>query len=236
MKTGTSHSILRVALLVGVGALMAGCGEQVTSVSSSSASAESSSATSSAFSFTPHSTSSSSSEETSSSSSSVSLDIEVMATISADGEYLVEGEDCDTSGCTLQAGCSTFYETPGDNYPTSGGECIACIVAPSILAYQISVEAVCDITFYTVCAKYENPWSLDSNVAYYLDDDTPFVTDYSDFGHTTENQWYNWKTVTLGTLTGVSVGIHQFNIEVLGAFPNTDCFKMEVANYGTVAA
>jgi hypothetical protein len=159
-----------------------------------------------------------------------------LATINANGEYLVEAEDCDTSDCTLQAGCAGFYETPGSQFPTSGGECLACIAAPSILAYKISVVATCDITFYTICAKHENPWSLDSNVAYYLDSGTPFVTGYSSFGTDGANSWYNWKTVELGTLSGVTAGVHQFNIKVLNAFPNTDCFKMVVNNYNGVAS
>ncbi len=159
----------------------------------------------------------------------------VLATINAnktiDDPYLVEAEDCDTSGCTLQAGCNSFFEEPKSTIPTSGGECIACISAPSILAFKIDVKGTCDISFYTVAAKYEDPWNLDGNVSYYLDSNTPFVTGYSAFGHTTENMFYNWKTVELGTTTGVTSGVHQFNIKVLGSFPNTDCFKMVVTNY-----
>lgn len=227
----TSRSLFKAAACLSAAAILGACGVQTTSSSSSAASSAESESTSAGFSFVPPYQTSSGGEETSSSSSSVSLDVEVLADIKADGEYLVEAEDCDTSGCTLQAGCSSFFETPGDNFPTSGGECIACIVAPSILAFKINVEAACDITFTTVCAKHENPWNLDSNVAYYLDDGEPFVTNYSAFGFTETNQWYNWKTVTLGTLTNVAAGVHQFNIQVKGAFPNTDCFKLNVANY-----
>lgn len=220
--------------LLGVAVVLAGCGGTIVSSSQTGASSTKSTA-SDGFSFNnPHSSSSASSS--SSNSSQKSLDVEVLATINANGEYLVEAEDCDTSDCTFQAGCSSFFEDPGAQFPTSGGECLACIAAPSVLAYKISVVTTCDITFYTVSAKYENPWSLDANVAYYLDDGTPFVTGYSDFGHTDANQWYNWKTVKLGTLTGVTAGVHQFNIKVLNGFPNTDCFKMSVNNYAGVAA
>jgi hypothetical protein len=188
------------------------------------------------FSFQHPSVTSSTSEKTStSSSSSAELHVDVLATINSnkaiDDPYLVEAEDCDTSGCTLQTGCSSFFEDPDPSIPTSGGECIACISAPSILAFKIDVKGSCDITFYSVSAKYENPWTLDDNVAYYLDSNTPFVTGYTEFGHTDANQWYNWKTVQLGTTTGVTTGVHQFNIKVLSSFPNTDCFKMVVTNY-----
>jgi len=154
-----------------------------------------------------------------------------MATIDKDGDYTVEAEDCDTSGCTLQTGCSSFFEIPGEQYPTSGGECIACISAPSILAYRIDCKDESDITFYTVSAKYENPWDLDANVQYYLDEGEPFVTGYTSFGRGESNDWYNWKTVKLGTIH-VDAGVHQFNIKVNSAFPNTDCFKLSVSNYG----
>ncbi len=170
-----------------------------------------------------------------SASEEVSLNVEVLATVDKDGEYTVEAEDCDTSGCTLQEGCGGFYESPST--PTSGGECIACIAAPSILAFKFEAKQDCDIEFHTFSAKYENPWSLDDNVSYYLDEesDTPFVTNYQEFGRADGNDWYNWKDVTIGTKR-VTKGVHQFNISVKGAFPNTDCFKLIVSNFGTEAA
>jgi hypothetical protein len=236
MKTATSNHLLKTMTFLGAAVLLAGCGETAVSSSSKAASSSAGASTSGGFSFNnPHSSGSSSSTS-SASSSQKSLDVEVLATINANGGYTVEGEDCDTSDCTLQPLKSTFFEDPGAQFPTSGGECIASIVAPSILAYKISVVDTCDITFYTVSAKFEDPWILDDNVAYYLDDGAPFVTGYSAFGHTDANQWYNWKTVELGTVTGVTAGVHQFNIKVLGSFPNTDCFKMEVNNYAGVAS
>ena len=185
------------------------------------------------FSFEPikPSVDSSKSSETSK-SQSISLDIEVLATIDKDGEYTIEAEDCDTSGCTLQAGCASFFEDVDNRYPTSGGTCLACISAPSILAFQFEAKADCTIEFHTVSAKYENPWSLDDNVSYYLDEDkdNPFTSNYQDFGHTDENQWYNWKDVTLGSKQ-IKKGVHQFNVNVKAAFPNTYCFKLIFSDY-----
>ena len=226
-----NKKIARIPFAFVLSLMLVGCGEAtpISSVASSSSSSEG------GFSFTHISSGNSTDASSSIESSSVSLDIQVLATIDKNVEeadhIVVEAEDCDTSGCTLQSGCTSFYEEPDDKYNTSGGECLAAISSPSILAFKIDVKGTCDITFSTVCSKYENPWSLDSNVSYYLDDSDPFVTDYQDFGHTDTNEWYNWKTVLLGTSTGVTAGIHQFNINVKGAFPNTDCFYMTVANY-----
>ena len=217
-----------------------GGGTSTSAQGSSTNTSTSSKSNSGGFSFTPIVTSSTSSTEAPVTSSTVKEpEAYVLATIdhNADMEnkYVVEAEDCDTTGCTLQAGCASFIESPNSSFPTSGEECLACIAAPSILAFKIDVKATCDITFYTVSSKYENPWSLDSNVSYYLDNNDPFVTNYQDFGHTDSNQWYNWKTIELGTTTGVSEGVHQFNINVKGAFPNTDCFYLVVSNYsGTI--
>ncbi|MFA6861819.1 MAG: hypothetical protein WCR56_05555 [Bacilli bacterium] len=228
-------TFVKIPMVMMLALMITGCGATTASNSGLSTSGNSSTTEDGGFSFVHPSAEVSSSDKVSSSSSSVQLNINVLATINAnktiDDPYLVEAEDCDTSGCTLQAGCSSFFEEPPSTIPTSGGECIACISAPSILAFKIDVKGTCDIAFYTVAAKYEDPWNLDGNVSYYLDSNTPFVTGYSAFGHTTENMFYNWKTVELGTTTGVTSGVHQFNIKVLGSFPNTDCFKMVVTNY-----
>ena len=158
------------------------------------------------------------------------LHIDCLVDITKDGEYVAEAEDCDLKGCTLQPGCGSFFEVPPANIETSGGQCIACIVAPSIIAFQFAARKNCTIDFYTVCAKHENPWSLDENVQFYVDENTPFVSNYSDFGYVPGNDWYNWKTVKLGTMD-IAEGVHTMYIKVNGAFPNTDCFKLNVTNY-----
>jgi len=166
------------------------------------------------------------------------LDIEVIATINANGTFVAEAEDCDTSGCTLQAGCGGFFETPGAPASASNGMCIACIAAPSILAFSFTLEDKCNVEFQTVSAKYESTWSLDENVAYYIDkkaDDsfanTLSSNGFKEFGHTDTNQWYNWKTVSLGSLD-LAKGTHTMYIKVNNAFPNTDCFNLVATNYG----
>ena len=158
------------------------------------------------------------------------LKIDCLVDITADGEYVAEAEDCDLKGCTLQPGCGSFFENPPSNIETSGGTCIACIVAPSIIAFQFAARKDCTIDFYTVCAKHEDPWELDANVQFYVDENTPFTSGYSAFGHTAENMWYLWKTVKLGTMD-ITAGVHTMYIKVVGAFPNTDCFKLNVTNY-----
>ena len=65
---------------------------------------------------------------------------------------------------------------------------------------------------------------------FYVDENAPFVSNYSDFGYVPGNDWYNWKTVKLGTLD-IAEGVHTMYIKVNGAFPNTDCFKLNVTNY-----
>lgn len=229
-------TLTKIPMLMMLALMITGCGSTTASNSVASNSGNSSTSEDGGFSFVHPSVAVSSGDKVSSStSSSVKLNVNVLATVDAnktiEDPYLVEAEECDTSGCTLQAGCNSFFEEPEASIPTSGGECIACISAPSILAFKIDVKGTCDITFYTVSAKYEDPWNLDNNVAYYLDTNTPFVTGYSAFGHTESNRYYNWKTVELGTTTGVTAGVHQFNIKVLASFPNTDCFKMAVTNY-----
>ncbi len=166
------------------------------------------------------------------------LDIEVISTINADGTFVAEAEDCDTSGCTLQAGCGGFFETPGAPATASNGMCIACIAAPSILAFSFTLEDKCNVEFQTVSAKYESSFNLDENVAYYIDKkaDETFANTltsggFKDFGHTEQNQWYNWKTVSLGSLD-LAKGTHTMYIKVNGAFPNTDCFNLVATNYG----
>ena len=161
------------------------------------------------------------------------LDIEVLATVNDNGTFVVEAEDCDTNGCTLQPLKSSFFEsTP----LASGGMCIAAIVNPSILAFSFDLESSCDIEFITVSAKYENPWDLDKNVSYYVDKDgdnfvhTLSSNGYSDFGHVTGNEYYYWKEVSLGKLS-LNRGTHTMYIKVVGNFANTDCFKLIATNF-----
>lgn len=164
------------------------------------------------------------------------LNIEVIATVDKDGKFVAEAEDCDTSGCTLQTGCAGFFESTGF---ASGGMCIACISSPSILAFSFELKGDCTIEFQTVSAKYENPWDLDANVSYFVDkvNEDQFAYSlsskgYSDFGQDTAtgNQWYNFKTVSLGSLE-LKAGTHTMYIKVNGAFPNTDCFNLVATNY-----
>ncbi len=153
-----------------------------------------------------------------------------LATINADGTYIVEAEDLDLSQATMQESCDHFYEYD-DKFDTSGGACIACISYPTILGFKFECEADCDITFIDRCAKYEADYSLDANATFWFDEEDPFVFSYSPFGHTDQNQWYNWKDVEVGT-THVSKGTHMFQVQITGSFANTDCFKLVVSNYG----
>ena len=161
------------------------------------------------------------------------LDIEVIATVNDNGTFIAEAEDCDTKGCTLQANCVGFFESTSF---ASGNMCIACIAAPSILAFSFKLESSCDIEFITVSAKYENPWSLDQKVSYYVDKDgnnfvhTLSSNGYKDFGRADGNDWYNFKNVSLGKLS-LNRGTHTMYIQVKGAFPNTDCFKLIATNF-----
>lgn len=158
------------------------------------------------------------------------LDIAKLATIDKEGTFVVEAEDCDTKGCTLQAGCAGFYESTD---LASGGQCIACIASPSILAFSFELTEDFNISLQTVSAKYENPWNLDSNVQYYIDGDmeeeifTHMLSSngYTEFGPNADTQWYNWKTVDLGNVD-LKKGTHTMYIRVVGAFPNTDCFNI----------
>ncbi|MFA6625035.1 MAG: hypothetical protein WCS80_04670 [Bacilli bacterium] len=226
-------SLMKIPFLMMSLLLIASCGETKNSVSSSSVQENSSSKGDDGFSFVhPDQSSEASSSSSSTSHELVAYELAVITeNRTIENPYLVEAEDCDTSNCTLQAGCGDFFEQPEAKYPTSGGECLACIDAPSLIAFKINVKGTCDLTFYTVSAKYESNYSLDSNVQYYLDENTPFVTDFASFGGTDTNQWYNWKEVELGTNTGVTAGMHQFNIKVNGQFCNTDCFKIVVSNF-----
>lgn len=164
------------------------------------------------------------------------LSIEVIATVDGNGKFVAEAEDCDTSGCTLQAGCAGFYESTSF---ASGGMCIACIASPSILAFSFELKGDCTVEFQTVSAKYENPWDLDKNVSYFVDkaEDDEFAhtltsSGYTAFGRDPEhnNDWYNFKTVSLGSLD-LLAGTHTMYIKVSGAFPNTDCFNLIATNY-----
>jgi len=229
------RSILPTVLLLSLGLVSCGTKTASNSIVPDSESTESSQG---GFSFPTLSNSEPASEESTSSSTREEPTPYLLATVdhdaTLDNKYVIEAEDCDTKGCTLQSLKNSFYETPGDKYPTSGGECLAAIVYPSDLTFTVDVKGTCDITFYTVCAKYENPYDLDANVHYSLDDNDPYVTGYTEFGHTDTNQWYNWKTVKVGTTTGVQPGKHQYHISVYkpdGAFPNTDCFYLTVENY-----
>ncbi len=159
------------------------------------------------------------------------LDIKNLATIDKNGTYTVEAEDLDLRGATLQAGCAGFYENPSSEYPTSGGTCIACVASPTILAFKFTLNANATVELNIVCAKYEADYNLDANVQLYVDKNEPFVTGNTEFGHTEQNQWYNWKTVKLGTLN-LTKSSHVLYMKVIGgAFPNTDCFILNVTNY-----
>ena len=103
-----------------------------------------------------------------------------------------------------------------------------------ILAFKFTLNEKATVEFNIVCAKYEAEYDLDANVRFNIDEEEPFVSNAKDnfFGHTSDNQWYNWKTVKLGTLD-LSKQVHIMYIKVVGgAFPNTDCFKLNVTNYG----
>jgi hypothetical protein len=230
MKATVLTRCLSVLALFGMMTLVS-C-EKKSSVSSATSVSNKTSSSESGFSFNPVHPSSVSSVVSSSSSSSSSESHELvaytLADINKDGDYLVEGEDCDTSNCTLQTGCAGFFEYPAT--PTSNNECIAAICSPSILAFKFNVQADCSIQFFTTAAKYENPYDLDSAVQYYVDNEKPFVTDYTEFGHTDTNLYYNWKKIPVGNMN-VKKGLHQFNVKVLTNFPNTDCFNLVVTNY-----
>lgn len=156
-----------------------------------------------------------------------------LATVNNNGTFVVEAEDLDLSQATMQELCDHFYEYPTGAAAaiTSNGACIACISYPTILGFKFECLEDCTITFIDRCAKYEDNYSLNQNATFWFDEEDPFVFEYSSFGHTNENQWYNWKDVEIGTVR-VSKGTHMFQIQITGAFANTDCFKLVVTNYG----
>ncbi len=156
------------------------------------------------------------------------LDIQTLVTIDKDGEFVVEAEDLDLSGATMQDGCRSFYEYTDT---ASAGMCIACVSNPTILAFAFDLNAKATVSFVDVCAKYEDPYDFDGNVVCYVDSKDPFVTGYTAFGHTESNLWYNWKEVPLGSLE-LEAGKHVFYIKVVNSLPNTDCFKLTASNYG----
>ena len=153
-----------------------------------------------------------------------------LANVTADGTYIVEAEDLDLSQATMQDLCDHFYEYD-TRFNTSGGACIACVAYPTILGFKFECQADCDITFIDRCAKYEDDYSLNANATFWYDEEDPFACSYSSCGHTAENQWYNWKDVEIGS-AHLTKGTHMFQIQITGAFANTDCFKLVVSNYG----
>lgn len=154
------------------------------------------------------------------------LDIQTLAVIDKEGEYIVEAEDLDLSGATMQEYCDHFYEVTD---LASGGMCIACIASPTILAFQFELTFDTAIEFHIFSAKYEPVFDFDQNVKCNVDENDPFVTNYTSFGHNAETQWYNFKDITLGTLS-LTTGTHTLYISVNGALPNTDCFKLITVN------
>lgn len=154
-----------------------------------------------------------------------------LATINANGTYVVEAEDLDLSQATMQELCDHFYEYPDARFNTSGGACIACVAYPTILGFKFECQEECDIKFIDRCAKYEDDYSLNKNATFWCDEEDPFEFEFASFGHTSDNQWYNWKDVEIGS-AHLSKGTHMFQIQITGGFANTDCFKLVVTNYG----
>ena len=78
------------------------------------------------------------------------LAIQTLAVIDKEGEYIVEAEDLDLSGATMQDYCDHFYEVTD---LASGGMCIACIASPTILAFQFELTFDTAIEFHIFSAK-----------------------------------------------------------------------------------
>ena len=58
---------------------------------------------------------------------------------------------------------------------------------------------------------------------------------YNSFGHTSTNQYWNWKDVSLGSLT-LKKGFHTLTYTAKGNGINLDCFKLVTTYYGDVAS
>jgi len=143
--------------------------------------------------------------------------------------YRVEAEDCDTTECTLQVGCSDFFE---ETTLASGGQCLACIgTAGNIikLPFELKEEATIKIT--SAMAKYEGDFDLFANVKFFMDDTefTPVID--GQFGRKTDgsNDWYNWTNIIMGTFDNLSAGVHNLELRIEVGAPNIDYFDFEVS-------
>ena len=145
--------------------------------------------------------------------------------IEGNGKLTVEAETIKVSG-----GSYTVETPTGDSSSiTSGGKSIGNIVSGTIFSIPFFVKEECDIDIIGAMAKYEDVFSLDDNLEIKIDDEV-VTTGYSAFGHTDNNQYWNWKQVKLVSRR-FEKGNHTFEMKVKNQCPNIDCFYLDVTGY-----
>lgn len=145
---------------------------------------------------------------------------------STSGNVTVEAENIDRRGVIQDAG------NPTENWSANGQSGVSLRGVQKGSKLNIYVEAEEDITvkFIAVLSKYE---ALDVKDMLAVSVDGNAITTPSlVLGRTDGNDWFNWKDADFGEIE-LTAGLHVITIEVIGAGPNMDCFRFEVAGNQT---
>ena len=159
--------------------------------------------------------------------------------ISANGTTSAEAENLDLSHFVVRSDVAATGKTAAqcveDATDASNGKSIGAIGAgtvlnvPFILGDDAIVETIARL------ADYGDTYDVDANMAFSIDGTALTSGGYNSFGHTSTNQYWNWKDVSLGSLT-LKKGFHTLTYTAKGNGINLDCFKLVTTYYGDVAS
>ncbi len=166
-------------------------------------------------------------------------DVKIEGNSDGDHEFIVEAESLNMEGNQLQEGMPAdkgFVEKT-DPGLASGDACLAAFShAGNKVKVTFRLEAGATVAIQILMAKYEDTFDFTEKVNFILDDGTDNQKTLPNpgtvaFGHTEENQYYNWKPVEFAAKR-LEAGYHTLTLDILSDCPNIDLFKFTVSGYG----
>jgi hypothetical protein len=146
--------------------------------------------------------------------------------LTANGTKTVEAENLDVTTGSY----TTEAPTGGAADITSGGLSIGSVAVGTIFDIPFVLSEKATVKIVLRMAKYEEDWDLDGNVTIQLDG-TTLTTGYAGFGHTADNQYWNWQDITADRAL-MSAGSHTLTLTAAAGFPNMDSLSFVVTGYG----
>jgi hypothetical protein len=122
-------------------------------------------------------------------------------------------------------------EAPTSASPATGdGQSICNVAVGTVFSIPFFLGNKATVAVVLRMAKYESGWSLDDNVAIQIDGVT-ITTGYAGFGHTADNQYWNWQDITVQRSL-MAQGPHTLTMTATVGFPNMDSLSFIVTGYG----